>query len=52
MSCTDAINGKENRAVHSGAYPNEAPVTEYVEIPEGSSSAAPVISPGPNSEKN
>ena len=25
-----------------------APVTEYVEIPDGSSSAAPVMSPGPS----
>jgi hypothetical protein len=29
-----------------------APATEYVEMPEGSSSAAPVIKPGPSTEKN
>jgi GntR family transcriptional regulator / MocR family aminotransferase len=32
-------------------YPNAAPVTEYVEMAEGSSSAAPVIRPGPRSAK-
>src|SRR4051812_18385914 len=52
MICTAAIKGNENRAVHKDAYPNAAPVTEYVEMPDGSSSAAPVISPGPRSEKN
>src|SRR6266446_2812061 len=52
MSCTEAIKGNENSAVHKGAYPKDAPVTEYVEIPEGSSSAAPVINPGPSPVKN
>ncbi|MFI5425017.1 MAG: hypothetical protein WB706_08285 [Nitrososphaeraceae archaeon] len=28
--------------------PNLAPACEYVAIPEGSSSAAPVTTPGPN----
>ena len=37
MSCTGTMSGNENSAVQSGAYPNDAPVTEYVEIPEGSS---------------
>lgn len=46
-----AISGNEKSAVQSGAYPNEEPVTEYVEMPEGSSSAAPVIKPDPNSAK-
>jgi hypothetical protein len=50
--CTAVISGNENRAVHNGAYPNAAPVTEYVEIPEGSSSAAPVMRPGPRPAKN
>src|ERR1051325_7588970 len=48
---TADIRGNEKRAVHNGAYPNKAPVTEYVDIPEGSSSAAPVIRPGPRSAK-
>src|SRR6187399_1094082 len=52
MSCAAVIRGNENRAVQSGAYPNAAPATEYVEMPEGSSSAAPVIRPGPRFEKN
>src|SRR5882672_2923331 len=50
--CTALIRGNENSAVQRGAYPNAAPVTEYVEIPDGSSSAAPVIRPGPRLEKN
>src|SRR5579862_977155 len=52
MICMAAINGNEKIAVHRGAYPNAAPVTEYVEMPDGSSSAAPVINPGPRFEKN
>src|SRR5580692_8669184 len=47
-----AISGNDTRAVHRVAYPYEAPATEYVEMPDGSSSAAPVISPGPKSFKN
>jgi len=43
---------KEKSAVLKGASPNCAPVTEYVEMPEGSSSAAPVIRPGPRLAKN
>jgi hypothetical protein len=39
-------------AVQSRPYPKLAPVIEYVEIPDGSSSAQPVISPGPKSAKN
>ena len=31
--------------------PNCAPVMEYVAIPEGSSSAAPVMTPGPNAAR-
>src|SRR5881409_1958848 len=46
------MSGNENSAVQSWAYPKAAPVTEYVEMPEGSSSAAPVIKPGPRSAKN
>src|SRR3954471_12731602 len=51
MSWTEVINGNENRAVHSGADANAAPATEYVEMPDGSSSAAPVMSPGPRPAK-
>src|SRR5438477_12274004 len=52
INCTAAISGNENRAVQSGAYPKRAPAIEYVEMPEGSSSAAPVIRPGPRLPKN
>src|SRR5438445_9784418 len=52
MSWTATMSGNENSAVQSWAYPKAAPVTEYVEMPEGSSSAAPVIKPGPRSAKN
>src|SRR4029077_14304827 len=45
------MSGNEKSAVQRGRYPNVAPATEYVEMPEGSSSAAPVIRPGPRFEK-
>jgi hypothetical protein len=51
MNWTAAIKGNEKSAVHRGRYPNNAPATEYVEMPDGSSSAAPVTRPGPRSEK-
>src|SRR5580765_4182930 len=51
INWTAVINGNENSAVQSGAYPKAAPTTEYVEIPDGSSSAAPVIRPGPSAER-
>jgi hypothetical protein len=51
INCTPAIKGNDTRAVHNRLKPNEAPATEYVAIPEGSSSAAPVITPGPNLPK-
>ena len=51
VSKTAIINGKVNKAVHSVAKPSDAPATAYVPIPEGSSSEAPVISPGPRSLK-
>jgi len=47
MSCTAAISGNVASAIQSIPYPSEAPATEYVVIPLGSSSAAPVTSPGP-----
>src|SRR5712664_4780280 len=48
VSCTEAINGQVNRAVQSVVKPREAPATAYVPMPEGSSSDAPVTSPGPS----
>src|SRR6266436_213457 len=47
MSCTAAMSGNVSSAIHSVAYPYAAPATEYVEIPDGSSSAAPVMTPVP-----
>src|SRR6266404_6177921 len=41
------MSGKENRVIHSMSKPNCAPTCEYVATPLGSSSAAPVIRPGP-----
>jgi len=41
------IGGINNSDIHSMAYPNCAPAIEYVATPLGSSSAAPVIKPGP-----
>src|SRR5580700_3376209 len=46
--CTAAINGHVRRAVHSSLVPSCAPAMEYVAMPDGSSSAAPVIIPGPS----
>src|SRR5262249_57688039 len=48
----ETMRGNERMGVQRGGYPKAAPVTEYVEMPEGSSSAAPVVSPGPRSAKN
>src|SRR5881392_3251384 len=45
--CTDAIRGHVMSAVQRRLVPNWAPATEYVAIPDGSSSAAPAIRPGP-----
>ena len=41
------IKGNAMNAVHNVAKPNIAPACEYVAIPDGSSSLAPVIMPGP-----
>jgi hypothetical protein len=46
MPWITAIIGVEINVSQSMEYPVDAPATEYVEIPEGSSSAAPVMSPG------
>src|SRR5437879_3130204 len=48
INWTAAISGKVTRAIHSVAYPRAAPAMAYVPIPEGSSSEAPVIRPGPS----
>src|SRR3982751_4275163 len=42
------MSGKVRNLVHNIPYPKAAPVCEYVAIPLGSSSAAPVTSPGPS----
>ena len=47
MDWTAAINGNASGIVHSMSRPNCAPAWEYVAMPLGSSSATPVISPGP-----
>jgi hypothetical protein len=52
INCTAHINGHETTAIHSSEVPNCAPASEYVVIPDGSSSAAPVISPGPSVRQN
>ena len=48
ISCTAPISGKERRESQIRPKPLDAPICEYVAMPEGSSSAAPVVSPGPN----
>ena len=50
--CTAAISGHVMSAVQSRLVPSCAPAIEYVAIPDGSSSAAPVISPGPRLAQN
>jgi hypothetical protein len=42
-----AIIGSVKSAVHSVEKPREAPATAYVPMPDGSSSDAPVMRPGP-----
>src|SRR5258708_10651105 len=42
------MSGKLNSIVQPSAYPNRAPTCEYVAIPLGSSSDAPVTNPGPS----
>src|SRR5258707_1190500 len=51
MNSTAAIKGRLNRAIHSEDRPSAAPVAAYVPMPDGSSSEAPVISPGPRIRK-
>jgi hypothetical protein len=53
ISWMATMSGKENSAVHNMENPNCAPACEYVAMPLGSSSDAPVMTPGPiTSEKN
>src|SRR5207253_2395090 len=44
--------GQVMSEVHKRLVPNCAPAIEYVAMPDGSSSAAPVISPGPRLPQN
>ena len=46
--CTAAISGHVSSAVHNSLVPSWAPATRYVAMPDGSSSAAPVMIPGPS----
>src|SRR5438034_11046559 len=46
-----AISGKVAAAVQSKDVPTDAPATAYVAIPLGSSSEAPVTSPGPRTRR-
>src|SRR5450631_877230 len=46
------MSGQLRGAVQSSLVPSCAPATEYVAMPEGSSSAAPVIMPGPSDFKS
>src|SRR5258706_15827142 len=50
--CTAAMRGHVTNAVQSMVVPSCAPAIEYVAIPEGSSSAAPVMRPGPRTDVN
>src|SRR5512141_994229 len=47
MCCTTIMSGSVTMAVQSVAAPRLAPAGVYVPIPDGSSSEAPVIKPGP-----
>jgi hypothetical protein len=51
VSCTAEASGSEINAVQTRSNRNVAPTCEYVPIPAGSSSAAPVTNPGPSVRK-
>src|SRR5579862_1129921 len=51
ISWIAAMRGNEKSMVHSIPMPNCAPTCEYVAMPLGSSSAAPVIKPGPSLQR-
>ena len=46
------ISGYVKSKVHVMENPNCAPACEYVAMPLGSSSAAPVMAPGPSARSN
>ena len=46
------ISGVVRNTLHSIPRPNCAPACEYVAMPLGSSSAAPVMRPGPRRSRN
>src|SRR5437016_10321170 len=52
MNSTAVIIGKVASAVQRIENPSDAPATAYVPMPEGSSSDAPVIRPGPRIFRN
>src|SRR5881396_1048887 len=51
VSWTAAASGSVIQAVHSNPKPKAAPACEYVPMPDGSSSEAPVTNPGPSRRK-
>src|SRR5262245_59861591 len=51
ISWIAAISGKVNSITQLILVPNAAPTCEYVAIPLGSSSEAPVIRPGPRTDQ-
>ena len=51
ISWTAVMSGKVNSAVQSRPKPNWLPTWEYVPMPDGSSSLAPVMNPGPRSRR-
>src|SRR5512143_3828262 len=52
MNWIVAVSGKVKSAVQRVAKPNAAPAEAYVPMPEGSSSDAPVMNPGPRRPRN
>src|SRR5438309_866478 len=52
ISWMEHISGSVRHVVHNSPSPNCAPTCEYVAIPDGSSSDAPVINPGPTRHNN
>jgi hypothetical protein len=51
ISCTAVISGNVTTLTHSSPYPCAAPAWLYVATPDGSSSLAPVIRPGPTARR-
>src|SRR5437763_961637 len=48
ISCMPPIRGNDSSSVHRSEKPKWLPTCEYVAMPLGSSSDAPVIRPGPS----